>query len=381
MTDVGRYDFAIIGAGIAGASAGYELTAAGSTLLLERETQPGYHSTGRSAALFTETYGNGVIRALAVASRRFLETPPPGFADHPLLAPRGVLMIARADQRRSFELALGEARRIAPAVRPVDRAGALGLCSILRPDYLDRAFLEPDARDMDVHAIHQGFLRGFRTRGGTLTCNADVTGLTRINSGWRVETQAGTFQVGVVVNAAGAWADRVAALAHVRPIGLVPKRRTALTTGGGGPDCRRWPSVIDIDEQFYFKPDAGQLILSPADETPVEPHDVQPEEIDVAICIDRVSRATTLDIRRIGRKWAGLRSFVHDKTPVAGFAPDAHGFFWLAGQGGYGIMTSPAMSRIAAALVCGRAIPTDIAATGLSAADLSPARLFASAPM
>jgi D-arginine dehydrogenase len=174
---------------------------------------------------------------------------------------------------------------------------------------------------------------------------------------------------------AGAWADIVAKLAGVRPIGLVPKWRTALTVDGIGSEFRRWPSVINVEEQWYLKPDAGQLILSPADETPVEPQDVQPEEMDVAICIDRVERATTLQVRRVGRKWAGLRSFVKDKTLVAGFAPDAPGFFWLAGQGGYGIMTSPAMGRIAAALACGKPLSAEIEAKGVTAKDLSPARL------
>ncbi len=372
-----RYDFAVIGAGIAGASAAYELALSGPTLMLERESQPGYHSTGRSAALFTETYGNRVIRGLATASRRFFENPPSGFAEHPLLTPRGVLMIGRADQRQAIELALGEARRIAPAVKPVGHAEALALCPVLRPDYLDRAFYEPDARDRDVHAIHQGFLRGFHARAGVLVCDAEVTGLSRLGGDWRIETSAGSFAAGVVVNASGAWADRIAALAKVRPIGLVPKRRTAITAEADGPDFRRWPSVIDVDEQFYLKPDAGQLILSPADETPVEPQDVQPEEIDIAVCVDRIERATTLDIRRIGRKWAGLRSFVRDKTLVAGYAPDAPGFFWLAGQGGYGIMTSPAMGRIAAALARGRGVPAEVAAAGITTPDLAPERLFA----
>jgi D-arginine dehydrogenase len=373
MTD---YRFIVIGGGIAGASAGYELAAIGPTLILERESQPGYHSTSRSAALFTETYGNRTIRGLAVASRPFFEAPPKGFAEHPLLTPRGVLVVARADQKAQFEAALADARRVAPEVHEVEKAKALARCPILRPDYVARAFLEEDAKDMDVNGIHQGFLKGFRARGGTLLCDAEVTGLARDGSGgWRVETKAGAHRAEIVVNAAGAWADVVAKLAGVKPIGLVPKRRTALTVEGIGTEFRKWPSIIDVEEQWYLKPDAGQLILSPADETPVEPQDIQPEEMDVAICIDRVERATTLQVRRVGRKWAGLRSFVKDKTLVAGFAPDAPGFFWLAGQGGYGIMTSPAMGRIAAALVEGRDIPADIAEAGVTAGELGPGRL------
>ena len=371
-----HYRFAIVGAGIAGASAGYHLVAQGPTLLLERESQPGYHSTGRSAALYTETYGNRAIRAITIASRPFFDNPPPGFTEHPLLTPRGTMVIARADQREKLAAALAESRAIQPAVYGVDGARAMAICPALKPGYVDSAFYEEDARDMDVHAIHQGFLRGFRAAGGTLACDAEVLVLARDGGGWRIKTRAGIFTADIVVNAAGAWADVLAALAGAKPVGLVPKRRTAFTIDPpAGTDFRRWPAVIDVDEQFYFKPDAGQLLVSPADETPVEPQDIQPEELDIAICIDRCEQAATLGIKRIARKWAGLRSFVKDKTPVAGFAPDAPGFFWLAGQGGYGIMTSPAMGRIAAALVQGKPLPEDIAALGVAAADLAPGRL------
>jgi len=371
-----HYRFAIVGAGIAGASAGYHLAAAGPTLLIERESQPGYHSTGRSAALYTETYGNRAIRAITIASRPFFENPPPGFTEHPLLTPRGTMVVARADQGEKLAAALAESRAIQPAVRGIGLEEALVLCPALKRDYVASAFYEEDARDMDVHAIHQGFLKGFRAAGGTLVCDAEVRALARAGNGWRIETRAGVFTADVVVNAAGAWADVLARLAGAKRVGLVPKRRTAFTFDPpAGSDFRRWPAVIDVDEQFYFKPDAGQLLASPADETPVEPQDIQPEELDIAICIDRCEQAATLGIRRVARKWAGLRSFVKDKTPVAGFAPDAPGFFWLAGQGGYGIMTSPAMGRIAAALVQGKPMPADLAALGVAAADLAPARL------
>jgi D-arginine dehydrogenase len=370
-----EYRFAIVGAGIAGASAGFHLAAAGRTLLIERESLPGYHSTGRSAALYTETYGNRIIRALTIASRPFFEAPPRGFTEHPLLTPRGTMVIARTDQRAKLAAALAESQAILPSVEGLDAARAAKLCPALRPGYVASAFYEEDARDMDVHAIHQGFLRGFRAAGGTLVCDAEVTRLARNGAGWTIETRAGAFSADVVINAAGAWADVLARMAGARPVGLVPKRRTAVTIEPPAESgFRGWPAVIDVDEQFYWKPDAGQLILSPADETPVEPQDIQPEEMDIAICVDRVEQASTLAIRRVLRKWAGLRSFVKDKTPVAGFAPEAPGFFWLAGQGGYGIMTSPAMGRVAAALAQGKALPADIAAHGVSAADLAPAR-------
>ncbi|MFO0985939.1 MAG: FAD-binding oxidoreductase [Alphaproteobacteria bacterium] len=371
-----QYRFAIVGAGIAGASAGYNLAGQGPTLLIERESQPGYHSTGRSAALYTETYGNRIIRALTIASRPFFEAPPRGFTEHPLLKPRGTLVIARADQRAQLDAALAESKAILPSVEAVDAARAQALCQALRPGYVASGFYEEDARDMDVHAIHQGFLRGFRAAGGTLVCDAEVIRLRREGTGWRIETRAGTFAADIVINAAGAWSDALARMAGARPVGLVPKRRTACTIEPPAESgFRGWPAVIDVDERFYWKPDAGQLILSPADETPVEPQDIQPEEMDIAICIDRVEQASTLAIRRVQRKWAGLRSFVKDKTPVAGFAPEAPGFFWLAGQGGYGIMTSPAMGRVAAALAQGNPMPADIAAHGVLPADLAPARL------
>ncbi len=371
-----EYRFAIVGAGIAGASAGYNLASAGPTLLLEREGQPGYHSTGRSAALYTETYGNRVIRGLTLASRPFFEAPPAGFAEHPLLTPRGTLVIARADQREKLAASLAESKAILPSVEGVDGARAAALCPTLRPGYVVSAFYEEDARDMDVHAIHQGFLRGFRAAGGRLVCDAEVTRLSRNGAGWTITTRAGTFTADVIINAAGAWADVLARMAGAKPVGLVPKRRTAVTIEPPAESgFRSWPAVIDVDEQFYWKPDAGQLILSPADETPVEPQDIQPEEMDIAICVDRVDQATTLAIRRVLRKWAGLRSFVRDKSPVAGFAPEAPGFFWLAGQGGYGIMTSPAMGRVAAALAQQKPLPDDIAAHGVTAADLAPQRL------
>ncbi len=370
-----EYRFAIVGAGIAGASASYHLAQAGPTLLIERESQPGYHSTGRSAALYTETYGNRVIRALTLASRSFFEAPPKGFTEHPLLTPRGTMVIAREDQRETLAAALAESKAIQPAVEGIGPERAAKLCPALRPGYVASAFYEEDARDMDVHAIHQGFLRGFKAAGGKLACDAEVLGLARKGDGWTIETRAGTFTADVLVNAAGAWADVLARMAGAAPVGLQPKRRTAVTIEPPAEiDFRRWPAVIDIDEQFYWKPDAGQLILSPADETPVDPQDAQPEEMDIALCVDRVETASTLAIRRIARKWAGLRSFVKDKTPVVGFAKDAPGFFWLAGQGGYGIMTSPAMGRVAAALARGAVLPADIAAHGVTAAELAPAR-------
>ncbi|MBZ8132152.1 FAD-binding oxidoreductase [Afifella sp. IM 167] len=374
-----RFDIAVIGAGIAGASVASELAGgeggkAGRIVLLERESQPGYHTTGRSAALFSTTYGPPVIRALSRASARFFDAPPEGFAAHALLGPRGVMMIARADQ--SAQLAalmdeLGEGRAWL-----LDAIETRRLAPLLREGYAAGAVFEPEARDIDVNALHHGYLRRLRGAGGVVKNDCALYGLSREGEAWRLETGEGAIHADVVVNAAGAWADEVAAMAGIPAIGLVPKRRTALTVKAPeGMEPSAWPMVVDIEEEFYLKPEAGRLLLSPADETPSPPCDAQPEELDIAICIDRIERAFALQIRHIESRWAGLRSFVADKCPVAGFETGAPGFFWLAGQGGYGIQSAPALAKVAAALLAGREIPAEIADEGVLPAALSPARL------
>lgn len=368
------YDIIVIGAGIAGAAAAAEMATNARVLLLEAEPVPGYHSTGRSAALHTENYGNDVIRRLTIASRAFFADPPDGFCDHPVLTPRGVLWIARADQQASFAAALAAGRKLVPSIAPISIDAAFRMCPVLRRGYVASAMIEPDAMDLDVHAIHQGFLKQFRQKGGTLVTNARVEALARHGGTWQVGTARERYTAAIIVNAAGAWCDVIARLADVRPVGLVAKRRTVVTFESGGVVDPRWPFVLDVDEQFYFKPESGRILASPADETPVEPCDVQPEELDIAQAIDRVERATTLAATRVQGKWAGLRSFVADKSPVVGTAPDQPGFFWLAGQGGYGIMTSPALARLAAALVLSGSVPADLASSGLSAAEVAPSR-------
>ena len=368
-------DFLVVGGGIAGASAAYFLAERGSVVLLERESAPGYHTTGRSAALYTEAYGNATIRALTVASRPFFENPPQNFTEHPLLTPRGEMIVGPREDEALVADALAVGTRFAPQLRRVSTDEARRLCPVLDRDWLGHALFNPDAMDMDVHAIHQGFLRGLRARGGTLLTDAELLALERRNGAWHARTRQGAFEAPVVVNASGAWADLVAQMAGVRPVGLVPKRRTAFTFDPPpGLDIASWPMVITVRETLYFKHEAGRLLVSPADETPMEPCDAQPDEMDIALAASRLEEATSLRIRTIPRKWAGLRSFVKDKTPVVGFAPDAEGFFWLCGQGGYGIMTSPTMGRVAAALASGRDIPAEI---DVAAAALSPARSFA----
>ncbi len=370
-----RCDFLVIGAGIAGASAAYALAAFGRVRVLERESQPGYHTTGRSAALFTETYGNATMRALTRASKAFLTSPPVGFASVPLLAPRGTLLAARADQRAALERTFAECSALVGNLELWTGAQVRTCVPAFTEAQVDGGLWEPDAMDIDVHALHQGFLRGLRARGGEVVCNAEVVALERAGEDWVVVTRGERYGAPVVVNAAGAWADEIGRLAGAGPIGLVPKRRTAITFDPPrGVSIESWPAVIDVDEQWYFKPDAGRILASPADETPSAPCDAQPDEYDVAVLIDRITTATTLSIPRIHAKWAGLRSFVADKTIVAGFDPRQPGFFWLAGQGGYGIQTAPAAGRVAAALARGEPLPEDVQALGVRAGDLAPDR-------
>jgi D-arginine dehydrogenase len=374
---VERYDCIVVGAGMAGATAAYQLAAQGTVLVLEMEDQPGYHTTGRSAAVYSEWYGNAVINGLTTGSKAFFQAPPDGFTEHPLLSPRGVLLIGREDQRAALDAAEASGRHL-ETIRRLDRDEALALCPVLRPDYVRGAVFEPDAMDIDVHALHQGFLRGIGARGGRLVADARVEKLARDGDVWRVDSRAGSFEAAVVVDAAGAWADEVAVMAGLAPVGLEAKRRTViLFEPPAEVEIGTWPVVIDVEEQFYFKPDAGKILGSPADETPQPPADAQADELDIALAVDRIERATRLEVGRIEHRWAGLRTFAPDKTPVVGFDAGAPGFFWFAGQGGYGIQTAPAMGRLAAALIGGAGVPDDLARLGIGEAAVSPARFRA----
>lgn len=370
-----RADFVVIGGGIAGASAAYELATHGSVVLVEAEATCGYHTTGRSAALFTEAYEKDQVRLITVASRAFLEEPPPGFSNTPILSPLPTMMIGRADQRARVDEEVEAARALVPSVQALDAAAAVELCPILRPGYVAAALYEPDSRSIDVHALHQGFLGTFRRRGGTVLVNSRVTELAHSGGAWTVTAGEHAVEAAVVVNAAGAWGDRVAEMAGARPLGLVPNRRTAFTFAApDGVDTAPLPMVIDIEEDFYFKPEGPQFLGSLAEETPMEPHDVRHEEVDVALAIERIESATTLSIRHVRTAWAGLRTFTPDRLPVVGEDPTVSGFFWLAGQGGFGIMTSPGMSRALAGLVVDGELPAYLAGLGVRAEALSPAR-------
>lgn len=366
----------IVGAGIAGASIAAFLSATHRVVLLEAEAQPGFHSTGRSAAMFMESYGTPAIRALTRASRAFYSAPPEGFAATPLLGPRGAMYVGTPEQLELIDALDAELRPHTPTLQRLSAAEAVARVPVLRPDRVGGALLDPDAADIDVHALHQGFLRRAKANGTLLVTDARVGSLLRHGGTWAARTAAGDWRAPIVVNAAGAWAERIAQLAGLPPIGLQPKRRAAfLFAAPAGMTATGWPCVCGVDEIWYFKPDAGALLGSPANADPVDPHDVRPEELDIALGIARIEAMTTMTIRRPSHTWAGLRSFVPDGDLVAGFDPLAPGFFWCAAQGGYGIQTAPAMGELCAAWIRGEPTPARIAAEGVDAAYLHVARL------
>ena len=374
MTTANEHDVIILGAGMAGTSLAAELAPTHRVLLLELEAQPGRHATGRSAAMYFENYGNAVVRALTRCSRKFLLEPPPGFVDTPLMQRRDALLFADAPRIGRLDALLAEPGAQS-SLRRVDAAAALARCPILRPDCVAGGVLDKSGHDIDVAALHQAYLRCARQHGATLAVDARSVRLQRANGRWTARTRDAAYRAATIVNATGAWADEVAAQAGVARVGLRPLRRSALTIPAPPEhDTHAWPLVIDVDETFYFKPDAGHLLLSPANEDDNPPCDVAPDELDVAIAVDRFEKATTVAVRRVLHRWAGLRTFAADRSPVVGFDPAAEGFFWLAGQGGYGIQMAPALARAAAALLRREPLPEDIAAQGVTVASLSPAR-------
>lgn len=371
------FDTVVIGAGMAGASLAANLAQAGQRVaLLEMEAHPGYHTTGRSAAIYAPTYGPKPIRALTRASLGFFTAPPAGFCEQALLSPFAAAFLAREDQVQQLD-ALQRELADAHSVERLERSALHARLPILRADYGAAALWDNSTSEIDVAALHQGYLRLFTRSGGTLKTRAAVQALERErrSGAWRLDTPQVTLRAHCVVNAAGAWADALGQLAGAEQIGLQPKRRTALMIAPPeGYDLSALPLIVDVEEQFYLKPDAGKLLISPANEDPEVPCDVQPDEMDIALCVDRIERAFDITVRRIERSWAGLRSFVADKSPVAGFSEQAEGFYWLAGQGGYGIQSAPALAQLAAADIIGADVPAHILAQGLDPATIRPAR-------
>jgi len=369
------FDFVVIGGGIAGASTAYELAKSGSVALIERETLPGYHSTSRSAALLIEGYGSDAWRVLGSASRPFLETPPEGFANQTILSPRGHLAIGLEAETDNIRGEYEKIGKTGVKVEFVDAKGIRELCPVLKPDTWHAGHYEPGAADIDVDALHQGYLRSFRDNGGEMFLGKGVNAISKTDD-WRVSFGETALSCRVLVNAAGAWADELAQMAGIPARGLVPKRRTAIafTPPDGVTGSDEWCLVADHAGTFYFRPlSSGQLMASPVDETDSPPCDSQPEELDIAIIADRIQNVTTMTVTRIDHSWAGLRTFAPDRNPVIGPDPAESSFIWVAGQGGTGIIGAPAAAQIAACLATDTDLPAHLATVPLD--DILPARL------
>ncbi|WP_428115288.1 NAD(P)/FAD-dependent oxidoreductase [Candidatus Poriferisodalis sp.] len=352
--DSQSFDVVVVGGGIAGMSAAFALAQRGHEVaVVEREATLTAHSTGRSAAQFLASYGEPANRVLSAASRDFLASDADGLADNAVLVPRNVLWVAPAGFEDHLVERVDANRVAATECELIDAARTIEICAALDPDWLAGGVIEYGGFDIDVAGLHQAYVRGARASGVTILRDHGVRGLDRQGSSWKVETGSGSLSCDVVVNAAGAWADEVAAVAGTETLGMQPLRRTIFTFSTGH-NTDEWPLVIAADETFYFKPEGpSQLLGSPADEHLDRPCDARPREIDVAVGIEAVNQATRLEIRSVRSTWAGLRTFAPDRVPVVGFDRNVGGFFWCAGQGGTGIQTAPAIASLTADLICG----------------------------
>jgi len=368
-------DVCIIGGGIAGASVACFLAPHARVALLEREPHVAYHSSGRSAALYAPNYCTELVQRLTLAGKPFLSTPPAGFTDAPLLRDRGYLMIGREAQRAALLQYESEARAAGLETARLTLPEARRLVPVLRPGAADWALLDPNAWDLDVELLLQGYLRGARARGATVTIAREVETIEHAGGSWRISGPGFELRARIVVNAAGAWADEVAGRAGLAPLGLVPHRRTAfIFDPPEGATVANWPMVADAEERYYFKPDAGRLLGSLAEENPSPPVDAQPEDLDVATAVDRIEQVVDFTVTRVRRSWTGLRVFGRDRDPVSGFDAQAPGFYWHAGLGGVGIQTSPALGEYAAAMIAGGKPPAWFEERGLRTARLAPRR-------
>lgn len=363
-------DILIIGGGIAGLSAAAALSEHARVTVLEAEEQVGFHSSGRSATMLHYALGDRLVRALTLASRPFFDDPPADFGDVPLGRRMAVLVHAREDERSELEELDAELSLFVSLDR-LDAQGVHELCPLLKDDAL-YGIADRDGIRLDPHALLQGNLRQLRSRGGELVAGQRVARIERAEGAWRVTSEKGaTFAAPILVNAAGAWADQIAVAAGVRPLGLEPKQRTIITFDAPpGTELEALPFAKTVGDELYFAPESGRLFASPMDEVPTDPCDAQPDELEVALAAYRMEERTAVKVERIHSRWAGLRTFTPDRRPAAGFAADSEGFFWLAGQGGFGLQTSPAMATVATALITGQAWPL----ANASEAELSPAR-------
>ncbi len=368
-------DFIVVGSGMAGASIAYELSERGATVtVLEAEECAGYHTTGRSAAFYMVGYGNDVVRGITLSSEDFYNNPPVGFCDYPLLKPLGAMYIAKPEQLPQLKDVHHHVSQVLENVALVDEAFVYDKVPELKTG-VEAGFWEPNSREIDVASLLEGYIKFAKRSGATFVYNAGVTGLKRDAEQWRVKTAKGEFFGKNVVNAAGAWGDKLCAMAGAQPVGLEPKKRTVcIAKAPENLDVHRWPLTIDIDESFYFKPESGNILITPADEIPSEPMDVYADDIDVATGVARFEDAMDVKVTTLKRQWAGLRTFVPDRSPVVGYDTSVKGFFWLAGQGGYGIQMAPALAKLAASLALGGGVPTFMKKHGVNAGAVSPAR-------
>ncbi len=373
-------DIIIIGGGIAGTSTGFELAKKSSIAILEKEDHAGYHATGRSAALFAESYGseNTALYALIHASWGFFKKPPEGFSDYTLHHHRGVLYAAEQQNIDALRRYYEEMKARNPDAKWVDNDFIQAKFPPLKDNYTHAAIYDPNVYDLDVNALQEGYLKSIRQSGSIFETGFQVSQIDRKNDLWIVSDGEREYAAPCLVNAAGAWVDDIAEKAGVGKIGIQPLRRSAiLVDGPQGQVSDDWPMLVEFNEEFYFKPEAGKLLVSPANEDLCEPCDVQADELDIAYAVHYAEQAMNLSVDKVNHSWAGLRSFVEDRSPVIGFDSNAEGFFWIAGQGGYGIQTAPAAARLAASLIAGEGVPQDMATLGLEESLVSPARLSA----
>lgn len=370
-----HYDVIVIGGGIAGVSIGYELSKDRSVGLLEMESTLAFHTTGRSAATFLETYGGPEIRALTTGSRSFFEDPPE-FFESALMSPRPLLQFAKTGRGEVIVDLHAEVLPLVPDAQLLSPDEVAEVFPPVRPGFVDAGMYEPGAKELDVHGIHQGYAKGLRAQKGEIVKSAPVADLSHDGVRWNVTTGDGTVHTAdSVVNAAGAWGDMIGQAAGAKPVGLMPLLRSIFMIGSPtGAETKDLPIFGDIDQSFYVKPEGEQFLCSPADETPTAPSDVSADMLEIARAIDEINAATTLNARSVSSSWGGLRSFVPDRNFVVGPDPDVPNFFWFVGQGGYGIQTSPASAMVGAALVRGEDIPSDLAARGLDVSKLAPNR-------
>ena len=367
----------VVGGGIAGASAAYHLLKADRSLeiiLVEAEDQLGYHTTGRSAALLLENDGTESTRSIVQASVDFLLNPPEGLTENVFVRPRDVMHIATFEQSASVDRFLEENSNGRIPTKEISKSEAKKRFPALREQGLDRVVVDEGAGDIDVHCLHQAYLNNFRKNGGQIKPSTRIDSATRNGDHWNLETKMGDIPVDLIVNAAGAWGDQVATRAGVEPVGLQPRRRTAFTVNSSEPNIQKWGMIADIDLQFYCKPDGQQLLCSLAEENPSEPCDAKHDEADVALAIERINTATTLDIRSVQTAWTGLRTFAPDRSMVIGPDTNDDSFFWCVGQGGTGIMTSPGVGRLLADLFTAGKPSEHFYKTGLKQEDIFPNR-------